>query len=303
MKINRLLEITIILLNKGTATAKELAQRFGVSTRTIYRDVEELSLSGVPVYCNRGANGGISLLEDYSINRMLLSNSESEKILFALRTLQTTNCPGIDVVLDKLGAIFKESSTDWIQIDETPWGSDPNQQNKFIEIRKALLEYKMITFDYVSGNNVRSSRAIYPLCLIFKGSGWYLNGFCTKRRELRLFRVSRMKGIAITDTRFDRKSYEPLMQTESIDSRFCEGRIPLRLRFKEEALYRLYDEYDDDLLTKNDDGTYSAELYYTEDEWLYGYILSFGCYAEVEAPEHLRETIKKKIQEMNRLYR
>ena len=68
MKINRLTEIVIILLNKKIVTAKELAERFEVSTRTIYRDIEELSLSGIPVYMSKGKNGGISLVEEYSIN-------------------------------------------------------------------------------------------------------------------------------------------------------------------------------------------------------------------------------------------
>ena len=73
MKINSLLEITIILLNKGTATAKELADRFGVSARTIYRDIDILSSAGVPVFTNKGNGGGISLLEGYSLNKTLVS--------------------------------------------------------------------------------------------------------------------------------------------------------------------------------------------------------------------------------------
>ena len=75
MKINRLLEITLILLNKETTTAKELADKFGVSTRTIYRDIDVLSTAGIPVYTNKGSGGGISLLENYALNRALITNS------------------------------------------------------------------------------------------------------------------------------------------------------------------------------------------------------------------------------------
>lgn len=301
MKINRLLEITIILLNRGTITAKELAQRFEVSTRTIYRDVEELSLSGVPVYCNRGNNGGISLIEDYAINRTLLSNSESDKIIFALRNLQSTNYPGVDEVLEKLGALFKESSADWIQIDDTPWGSNPNQQNKFTDIKKALLDSRSIQFDYISRHNVRDQRTIHPLRLIYKGSGWYLSGYCVKREDIRLFRVSRMKEITILDSKFNRDDYQIHMENET-DGKFCEARFPIKLTFQEEALYRLYDEYDDDQLIKNDDGTYSVEVYYSFDDWLYGYILSFGNNVKVESPVELQELIKNKIKKMYHSY-
>lgn len=302
MKINRLLEITIILLNRGTITAKELAQRFGVSTRTIYRDVEELSLSGVPVYCNRGNNGGISLIEEYAINRTLLSNSESEKILFALRNLQSTNYPGVDEVLEKLGALFKESSADWIQIDETPWGSNPNQHNKFTEIKMALLDSRSVLFDYISRNNIRDRRTIHPLRLIYKGSGWYLSGYCVKRKDIRLFRISRMKQITVLDTKFKRSDYQTYLEKDATDSNFCDALIPIKLTFEEETLYRLYDEYDDDQLIKNEDGTYSVELYYAYDEWLYGYILSFGNNVKVESPTELREVIKSRIIKMYHNY-
>ena len=302
MKINRLLEITIILLNRGTITAKELAKRFGVSTRTIYRDVDELSLSGVPVYCNRGNQGGISLVEDYAINRTLLSNTESDKILFALRNLQSTNYPGVDVVLEKLGAIFKDSSADWIQIDETPWGSNPNQQNKFTDIKQALLDSRSIQFDYISRNNIRDQRTIHPLQLIYKGSGWYLSGYCVKRKDIRLFRVSRMKAITVLDSKFNRNDYQIYIEKETIDNNFGDSLLSIKLTFQEEALYRLYDEYDDDEIIKNEDGTYSVELYYGFDDWLYGYILSFGSYVKVESPTKLREIIKNKIKEMHHNY-
>ncbi len=88
LKINRLLGITILLLNRETVKAKELAERFGVSTRTIYRDIDVLSSAGVPVFTNKGNGGGISLLENYSLNKTLISEYESESLLLALKTLK-----------------------------------------------------------------------------------------------------------------------------------------------------------------------------------------------------------------------
>ena len=108
MKINRLLEISLVLLNKGTVTAKELAERFNVSTRTIYRDVDILSTAGIPVYTNKGNGGGISILDNYSINKTVLTDGERDSLLLALKTLQSTKYPEIDTVLDKIGAVFKQ---------------------------------------------------------------------------------------------------------------------------------------------------------------------------------------------------
>lgn len=303
MKINRLLEITIILLNKGTITAKELSQRFGVSTRTIYRDVEELSTSGVPVYCNRGINGGISLLEDFSLNRTLLSSSEIEKVLFALKSLQTTNYPGVEDVLVKLGSIFKNDSNDWIEIDENPWGSSPNQQNKFTDIKKAVLNSNVISIDYINSNNESSHRMIYPLRLIYKGCCWYLSGFCSERKDLRLFRISRIKSVRVTDIRFNRTDYDSMEhQTTSLYQTGQTLQTIVTLQFSKEALYRLYDEYDDTMIQKNSDGTYLVTFPCNEDDWLYSYILSFGNYVEVISPQHIREIMKKKVEQMFQKY-
>jgi predicted DNA-binding transcriptional regulator YafY len=76
----------------------------------------------------------------------------------------------------------------------------------------------------------------------------------------------------------------------------------LELKFTEPALYRLYDDYDDNMIKSNDDGTYTLEIDFPEDEWVYGYILSFGDYVEVIKPPHIREIIKEKIIRMKNRY-
>ena len=103
MKINRLLEITLVLLNKGNTTARELADRFEVSTRTIYRDIDELSAAGVPVFTNKGSGGGISLMENYVLNRSFMTEHERDSLLLALKTLQATRYPQIEAILEKIG--------------------------------------------------------------------------------------------------------------------------------------------------------------------------------------------------------
>lgn len=173
MKINRLYEITTILLNKGTVTAKELADRFNVSTRTIYRDIDVLSTAGVPVYMNKGSGGGIALLENYAMNRALISEAESESLLIALKTLQATQYPQVDRALEKIGVLFKKvPDYDWVEVDFSPWGTVANEKNKFNEIKQAMLQRKVIRFAYVSGEGHRSNRLAEPVKLIFKENAW-----------------------------------------------------------------------------------------------------------------------------------
>lgn len=300
MKINRLLETTIILLNKGTATAKDLADRFGVSTRTIYRDVDVLSSAGVPVFTNKGNGGGISLLESYSLNKTLISEHESESLMLALKTLQATKYPEIDA-MHKIGAVFKNgNSEDWVYIDFSPWGSRPNEYNKFIDIKKAILNRRMISFDYVNAEGGRSRRNIEPMRLIFKGQAWYLWGYCKSREDFCTFRISRIKNVTVTTEAFERRKPEDYRKI-GVDEK-PKNLVNLKLKFYPEALHRLYDDFDDELIIKKDDGTCNVSISFPEDEWVYGYILSFGSYVEVLEPKHIKEIVTDRMRKSLKFY-
>jgi predicted DNA-binding transcriptional regulator YafY len=300
LKINRLLGITILLLNRETVTAKELAERFGVSTRTIYRDIDVLSSAGVPVFTNKGNGGGISLLENYSLNKTLISEHESESLLLALKTLKAAKYPEIDTILEKIGAVFKHSETDWVHIDFSPWESTPNEHNKFIEIKKAILDRKRISFEYVSSAGEKTSREIEPMKLIFKGQAWYLWGYCVRKNDFRVFRISRIKNVKVTNEIFKRRNYVDKNQgneTENIRSP-----VYLKLKFYPQVLHRLYDDFDDEMIVRNSDGTCTVEVQFPEDEWVYGYLLSFGSYVEILEPQHIRDIIADRAKKLLKFY-
>jgi len=298
LKINRLLEIVTILLNRDTVTAKELADRFGVSSRTIYRDIDVLSSAGVPVYTNKGNGGGISLLEDYTLNKTLLSKSETEGLLIALKTMGATSYPEADALIDKLGSIFKDSRAhDWIEVDFEGWSSKVNDEGKFSKIRDAIFDSRVIRFDYVNANSGMSSRSAEPVKLIFKTFTWYLIAYCLLRNSYRMFRLSRIKNVELTDRHFiKREMDEQEIQVSGASL------IDLKLRCDEKILNRLYDTFDSDCISGKGDGTYELNVSLPEDEWVYGYILSFGSSAEVLEPEHLREIIKTRSKEILEKY-
>jgi predicted DNA-binding transcriptional regulator YafY len=301
MKINRLLEITLILLNKNGITAGELADRFGVSTRTIYRDIDELSSAGVPVFTNKGSGGGIALLDNYAINKAMLTEHERDSLLLALKTLQATRYPEIDVILEKIGAVFKKASaTDWVHIEFSPWGSGPNEENKFLDVKKGILECKVITFDYLSGDGILSRRSVEPMLLLFKSQAWYIWGYCKLRRDFRTFRISRIRGLTVTDTTFVRRAPESVKneEPEAVSLKL----VTLKLRFQPEDLYRVYDDYDEERINHNKDGTYDVTVTFPEDEWVYGYILSFGNYVEVLEPPYIRDIIRERLEKALKFY-
>ena len=298
MKINRLLEIVTILLNRETVTAKELADRFEVSTRTIYRDIEVLSSAGVPVYTNKGNSGGISLLENYTLNKAVLSKNESEGLLLALKTMGATSYPEADAIIDKLGSIFKSNQAhNWIEVDFEGWSSKVNEQNRFSKIRDAIINNHIISFDYVNASGGKSSRFAEPVKLIFNAYTWYLIAYCLLRESFRMFRLSRIKNVQVTDRIFTKREI-PEQDKQYIPMPL----INLKLRCDEKILNRLYDTFDGECISKNDDGSYDLSVELPEEEWLYGYILSFGGYAEVLEPKHIREIIKARAKEVFEKY-
>jgi predicted DNA-binding transcriptional regulator YafY len=301
MKINRLLEIVLILLNKETTTAKELADKFDVSTRTIYRDIDTLSTAGIPVYMNKGSGGGICLLENYALNRALITEHERDNILLALRTLQATKYPEIEAILGKIGALFKNTAlSDWVRIEFSPWDSGPNAENKLLDIKKAILEDKVISFDYIDANGIRSHRNIEPMQLVFKYQAWYLNGYCRTRRDIRAFRISGIKNLVTTDEVFIRRPLADVKEEET--AAVSRKYVTLKLRFQPEDLYRVYDDYEEEHIIRNTDGTYDVTVTLPEDEWVYGYIMSFGCYVEVLEPQYIRDIIRERMKKALELY-
>jgi len=319
MKINRLLEMTIILMNRGSATARELADRFGVSVRTIYRDIDDLSGAGVPVYTTKGINGGIHLMEDYALNKAIVNEHEADSLILALKTMQATRFPDLDVTLSKLGALFKRNTrSDWVHIEFSPWGSEPNEENKFIDIKVAILNRKVISFDYLNSQGEKGNRSAEPLQLMYKGNAWYLWAWCRNKEAFRLFRISRMKNLRVTDITFSirhtsasAETAEGPAESEERNSQAGDGTvskpnapqtIKALLRFRPEAMYRVYDDYNEGNIKRNDDGTCDVTAEFTEGEWVFGYILSFGSYVQVLQPESLRKAVAERLAEAMRYY-
>ena len=132
--LNRLLGIVYLLLNKKTVTAKELAERFEVSVRTIYRDVENLSMAGIPIYTRKGKNGGISLMSQFVLNKMLVTKEEQDQILAALASLQETGALKEKETMSKLTDFFMAEPTNWVAIDFSDWSG---RRQELFEIGRA----------------------------------------------------------------------------------------------------------------------------------------------------------------------
>lgn len=302
MPISRHFEIIYHLLNKKKATAKELADHFEVSTRTIYRDIDNLSAAGIPIYSSQGKGGGIFLIDDYVFNTSLLSESEQDEILMALQSLNAAAYPEIDSVLSKLSNMFKKDKANWIEVDFSPWGSNHSQKELFYLLQEAIMNHHLIVFRYFNVSGIKSSRQVEPVKLLFKDKSWYLYGYCLESSAFRTFKVNRMKEVKITDIDFEPREKESSIENTQQNS--LPELIEVKLRISSQGAFRVYDEFEEDAVVHNEDGSYTISTKMPLGSWLYSYILSFGTLIEDIEPMHLRnkilgdlDTIKKKINQ------
>ena len=300
MQINRLFEIVYILLDKKIVTAKELSEHFEVSVRTIYRDIDILSGAGIPVYTNKGKGGGISLMEDYVLNKSVLSEKEQKEILMSLQSLNAMKFLEVEPVLKKLSMVFNKKETNWIDVDFSQWGSNDTEREKFNIIKRAILNIKVLGFDYFSSYGEKTSRNVEPVKLVFKGQGWYLYGYCRLKNEFRMFKLKRISNLVLLDETFKREV--PTNIWDNSSGTYKNKMINLVLKINERMAYRVFDEFNQENIIKNKDGSYTTTITFPEGDWIFGYIMSYGEHAEVIEPKNIREEIKRKFEESVKKY-
>lgn len=296
MQINRLFEIVYLLLERGSVTARELAERFEISVRTVYRDIDTLSGAGIPVYATRGREGGFHLLESFSLDRSLLTVREQDEILFALQSLRATSAAECGDLLSRLSGLFHRERTDWIEVDFSDWGGDLAQKEKFPVIRAGILGRRVLKFTYYSSAGEKSERETEPLKLLFKGT-WYLQAFCRAKQDFRVFRIGRMENLLLTDERFEHR--DPPKEEPAA------GQAPavnLKLWFSPRAAFRIYDTFPPAQVQKKEDGSYLVSASYPEDGWVYGFLLSFGEDVRVLSPERVWRILREKAEEIVKIY-
>ena len=263
MKIDRLIGILSVLLQKEKTTAPELAERFEVSRRTINRDIEDLCRAGIPIRTSQGTGGGISIMDGYRMDRTILTSKE-------------------DSILIDLSSWYKESLTPKIET-----------------IQDAIGERHLVRFRYYSPTG-ESGRTVEPYYLVFHWSSWYLWGWCRDRKDFRLFKLNRMDGVQKTEEHFVcREAPMPDLSNEKI----FPDKIKVRALFDLDQKWRLVEDFGPECFVESDDGRLLFTTGHTDMESLITWLMTFGDKAEVLEPEEAREAIAQMAKRMAMLYK
>lgn len=296
MKNNRLFRLLYYVLSKRKVTASQLAEHFEVSIRTIYRDIDNLSSAGIPIYATQGKEGGIEISRDFILNQSLLSQEEKEQIMNALQGLGTTSDLSDKNLLMKLSALFNMEMINWIEVDFQGWNST-HDTALFQNLKLAILNKNLISFDYFS-HLQETTRIVKPIRLWFKSFNWYLYAFCLSRNNYRLFKVSRIKNLETLKERYE-DSFEDFSLNEI---KVPNNTISLQVKFDKRVAYRVYDEITTEIIV-DENGDLLTTIELPNDERMVSYLFSFGSNVEVLQPKEIRLQIKQLIQTIGEKYK
>lgn len=312
MKIDRLLAITVLLLNRNRVTAQELAERFEVSTKTIYRDMDTLSRAGIPVEALPGSSGGFRIMEQYTLDRQMVSAREKQDLLSVVTGMQHAfDDPDSARLAEKIRALispaeqaggrigFRESE---LVIDYLPFGQDHSSRDKLIRLRQAIRERFYVRAVYTNSEGQENIRILEPVSLILKGSVWYLQAYCQLRQEFRVFRLSRITELTLLEEQFVSRKI-PNLQGYAWDPEWLkEVQIDIRMTFKHEVRTRVGDTFPQQFLTVNPDRSVTVEGTFAMNEWFYGMLLSFGSHVLIESPPSLAHELRRRAEQIVNLY-
>ena len=296
MKDNRLFRILYYILEKEKVTANELADKFEVSVRTIYRDIDSISSVGVPIFTTQGKGGGIKIDNEFILNKSLFDTNEKEQIIAALQGLEKTNEAYKSELITKLSALFKIKNSNWIEIDFTSWGSNNTYQELFNTLKIAIINKNIIFFSYISSKGEKIDRKVKPIRLLFKEQDWYLYAFCLLRNDFRYFKLSRIRDLEVLAI-----NYEDNFENEVLKKELkYENIVNIKLKFDKSVAFRVYDEFK--AIVEDKKGNLYVEMKIPNNCKLYNYIFSFGANVEILEPKEIRNQFKNMINKIAKKY-
>lgn len=301
MQTGRLFEIVYLLMERKTMTAAQLSRELEVSTRTIRRDIEALSGAGVPVYMTRGKGGGIHLLDNYVLDKSLVSESEQDEILAALSALGRTGAVDGNDVRDRLARLFQREPSDWLDMDFSFWGAPPEYKRAFDVIRQAICTRHLLRFPYFDAVGNATIRTVEAGKLVFKESCWYVRAYCLTRQAWRTFKLFRIDWEKM-ELLPDRFSPRPVPEDLNESGAYPQGKTHLKLLISPLFKERVREEFAPEMIEYQSDGSLSVEVDCNLDDRTRHYLLSFGSSLEVIEPLSVRTWIVEQVQSIAAVY-
>ena len=299
MKIDRLLEIITILLNKDTVSSKNLAEHFKVSVRTIQRDMVSISLAGIPIYSAEGKNGGYAILPDYKVNSQIMKPEEQQILVKALESLATSySNESLAELTKKYNALIDKQKAKKVFWDFGVTKENHTVQRLNAELEKAISENRIVKFRYRNAKGKESVKTVQPLAIHYKWYAWYLFCWSLSGKDYRTCKVARIQELELTEdiSDIDHGDIEALMKES--EKEYYQTCSSIELHFAKETIDLMKEYFPDCNIELVQDNEYRLFLNVPQNERLWkALLLSFGDKITVVSPieykEELIQTAKK----------
>lgn len=309
MKMDRLISIIMILLERKRVTISELAKVCEVTTRTIQRDLDAINQAGVPIVSYPGVGGGVGIMENYKLEKRLFSTADVTALLMGLSSIHSSLSGGEIVgALAKIKGMIPEEQRASIEvkagrfaIDTSSWNGIRPDSEIVRLLGVAMEENRLVQFSYRNFKLDKSTRTVEPYRLLLKAMKWYFEGFCLARQDYRIFKLSRMSSVVVADKMFKPRSFipQPILQPAFHNE---QDALPAILRIREAALDRIMDEYGSDCIEAESADTWIVRIPLFNNEWGYKFLLQFGTDCECLEPKCLRDNFIQYVAQLASIY-
>ena len=298
MKIDRLIGIITTLQQKKTVTAPYLAEKFEVSRRTINRDIEDICKAGIPIVTTQGANGGISIMDGFSLDTTVFTEQELAAIFTGLKSLDSvSHSASAEKLAQKIGGNSTIRLADNMLIDLASFYKD-DLASKIDGIKQAMKESKCISFHYCYSKG-EADKLIEPYLIVFKWSDWYVFGYCRERQDFRMYKLRRLWDLKITDEIF---AVRDIPEEKKQFGTHMTDNYVITAVYDASVKYRLVEEYGHNSFAEQEDGTLYTEWGFTKIEAAMEWLLSFGNKVKVLEPLEMVELMKDTVDSIKKLY-
>ncbi len=308
MKYEIMLRILFELLSKKHVKASYLAEKFEVSVRTVHRYITCIELADVPIYTQRGNNGGFAIADTYKLSSTFMTTNEFDQTISALTAIiEGVPNQTLSNVISKLKAVAKNEYSGFdiksgnLIIDAGPWGDTVGYKSKLVVIQNAIEANKKLFIRYHDRNGEVTERTIEPYIIVFKQGLWYVFAFCEMRNDFRFFKTGRIEHATDIDKTFERRDLS------AVD-------LPLNFWYNsvetENVILEIDKRYVSDVeewlgienVRKQQD-KFIAEAKLPYDNGLVSKIMSFGNGIKVISPPELKDKIIKCAQDLVSIYK
>ncbi|OKP84879.1 DNA-binding protein [Paenibacillus helianthi] len=296
-KVERLISIIMILLRKEIVSTTEFSQLFHVSKRTILRDMETLSLCNIPIYSVIGVKGGYGIMEEYKVDKRLLSSSDLQNILAALGGLeQLLLTEEVERTIKKIEAMVSPLSLNRsIQLSFYDWEGRSEILETLKTCQESISKKRLVSFDYTDKDGAVTDRMVEPYELHFSESSWYLKGFCLHRQGSRTFKLSRIDHITM-----DERAFHPRddWSEQGHEASYLPQFVTIKAWISPSIKDQIIERYGRRSIEDHGSGLLLATIYVPQNYLGFQLLASFGTHLKVVEPKTYLEDFRNYLYQM-----